>query len=93
MTKIHPTKTEIAAMNGKRKRRRSSSAAASTSNSRDRRATEKPANGELDETPPCSQPNHVQSAPTNAAQAMTEANAKMPAATQRRCRLNACAIP
>src|SRR5438045_2962865 len=78
VTKNQPTKTPIDAMKGKRKRRMSSKTAASTSSSNESRATEKPTNGEPDTDGEalCSQPNHVQSAPTNAAHAITEANPK-----------------
>src|SRR5438552_13856469 len=55
--KNQPTKTPIAAMNGNRKRRMSSKTAARTSSSNERRATEKPANGELDVEALCNQPN------------------------------------
>src|SRR5579859_4290416 len=90
VTKSHQTTTVIAEMNGKLNRLRSSHATTSTSSKSESRATEKPANGEP--LVPCSQPNHVHSAAMNAAHAITDANAKMPAAIQRPRALKAFAI-
>src|SRR5947209_13090527 len=90
--KTQPTNTPIDAMKGNLKRRMSSRTARSTSSSSESRATEKPANGEP-EVLLCSQPNHDQRAPTKDAQAITEANANMPAAVQRSRCFSACAMP
>src|ERR1700690_3894394 len=89
MTKNQPTNTAIEAMNGNLKRRMSPSAAASTSSSSTRRENE----NELNDVAPDSHPNQDQSAPTNTAQATTDANANTPAASQRSCRSNAPAMP
>ncbi len=56
--KSQPTKTPTDAIKGKRKRRMSSNTAASTRSSNESLATEKPANGELDDAL-SSQPNHA----------------------------------
>ena len=80
-------------MNGKRKRRVSSIAATTTSSRSESRATEKPLKGRCVTSCSESQPNQIHNAPMKKPHAITEANAKMPAATQRSLRLNACAMP
>src|SRR6266536_5715941 len=91
VTKYQTAKTVTSEMKGKRKRRVSSMHAAMTRSTNERRATENPWNGELNELE-WSQPNQTQSAPTNTAHASTDANAKTPAAIHRSRTRNPCAI-
>ena len=86
MAKNQPTKTAIAAMNGNLKRCVAFIAAMSTSSSSTSRERQNELNDES------SQPNHVNSAAMNAPHAITDANAKIPPASQRSVRRNASAF-
>src|SRR5437868_1000632 len=89
VTKNQPTTAEMRVMKGNFQRRRSFHAAMRTSSSSERCETDQPPNAEFQLS---SQPNQCHAIPTNAAHAKTEANAKMPAATQRSRRRSDSAI-
>jgi hypothetical protein len=86
MTKNQPTNTAIAALNGNSKRRVALTAATTTRSS----STSLEKQNELNDE--SSQPNHVNSAARNAPHAITDANAKIPPASQRSMRRNASAF-
>ena len=87
MTKNQPTNTAIAAMKGNSKRR---VVVHRCGERRAARAGAAQKQNELNDE--SSQPNHMNSAAMNAPHAITDANAKMPPASQRSIRRNASAF-
>ena len=88
ITKSQPTTAEISLINGKRKRRWSSHAAARISSQSARRDHDQWWN----EPPTPCQPNQEKRSATKIPHAITEAKAKIPAASVRPRRRSACAI-